>query len=604
MTILVPIFLTSFAYYSVSVLAVGYMLYLAISRKWDSGPYGRSVSFVMAQSVAIGVLYNFYQFLVVLALSQHIVLGRHIVACAKFGMDASVIGIFSMVARKRVTESFRLIMKASQPVDWAIMGAGVLLGAFAMFKFPVVRDCTQFLDTVEFWQGNADPIIHGTGAYGFSALVYFNSLLAGDAAIANSASGLKPFLGFLFALATLAVVEGVRFETNPTGNKILLFLILATSFVFYVGVIQYGKASIFAVVLSVLFIAAILNEECLDYPITASLCMAASAVLGAIAIPFLFLITVMIVVAAMDLARTYRFVKSLIIVAGPPLCVAVSTKMHVSSLLIAALFAAIYVLNFLGSGRASRILRLPIGTRYLPLALCILMMLLGHMLMPLKLPVVYGSSLGAPPLVSFHSPVDGKTTFIEYLLTFSDSTLAVVSSLIGVILVLTMARFEHRRGLRVCALFPFVGTVTVLILGHSGQKVLSNADLWNLIKDIPNWYGGFITGLFALISVNVVCSLTRTHLTRTVVWWCCGTIVAIGVLTSFSYRKSSAYALDFSVFTEGGIAHFDREILKIIQYLPGAGGNDDVCNPSPTSKGVGISLPVSYIRVSAPSSPD
>ncbi len=569
MGFLLETFLGCTLYVLVCIVIIGYLLYVTIYRyRKTSPPSAHSRSLVIGQIAALGLLYNFYQFLVVAILSQHITIEFKLTAYCKFGMDVLIITGLLLCNRKVLWEPLTTFRGKRAALDGCILLVGFLVGLFAFLKFPYVRDCPQLIVTQHFWHGDQHAIFCCFGALGYSALLYFSSLILEGIPMVTSGAGLKPYLGLLFALAILSIVDRSTFLTNRSLSKVLYFILNLGGIICHFGLVFMGKDTIFGILFSLIFISTLFTDDCLDDPLPAALFMAVSVTLSVITVPYLFLITFMYLICRVDNEKIFRFVNYVIPVAGIPLILVVSIQGRIPVIWLLAAFVAAYAITTLLRRRCASVSIPAGGIPYFTLSVFALALLASYMLMPVRLHFedIVGSD-GISTAMLF-PPLDGRMTFWGYLKSYyTYSVLMPIIGLSGAVIILASKRFSTFPGVRVFALFPFVATTIVLMLAHSDQSVFTSFNLWDLIKDLPNWYGSFFFGFLALVTMDtVVIAASRLGLPRTAVFVLCSILLSLAVLVNNADLRR-AFSVDFTMRYGKGIAHAEEEIVGISNHL-------------------------------------
>jgi hypothetical protein len=129
--------------------------------------------------------------------------------------------------------------------------------------------------------------------------------------------------------------------------------------------------------------------------------------------------------------------------------------------------------------------------------------------MPCKLAVVPWLDAQGNPVVEYRPPLDGATTFRQFLTTYEGHIPPLLAGLglLGMVVACFHPTFGDNRAVLALSLFMPATTCLTLILSRSSRPPIPPFHLWDMIRDVPLWYGGIVFGLFALVFLD--CLLAR-----------------------------------------------------------------------------------------------
>lgn len=446
---------------------VGSGICLLLDARFPKRPEGQSPASRLLQCMAIGILANAAEFLVVLLLAGTFRLHAHgATAAVKYALDLGF--VLWLLIRRR--SAFLRLLRESLPVsprreNLLLFILAVVLGILAILNFPHVLDSGQLIITNGFLQHHADFFSAKRYGVAFSAMAYFPAALLQGVPPCTLASGFKLSLLLLVALAAIRAVEklGLSFR----GARLAVFGAFIFSFFGLYGVMELGKDSIWAVLFSLLFMLSLVStqkgagcREPVIYALTAG-------ALGMIAIPYM---------------------------AG---------------------FIVLYAMARFLPRRLTR-------NGWLCSAAVLLLLAAGALLMPVRL------AIKTPPHrearrgpYEFRKPTDGHEGFIDYFFRlkkrpdYANASPLLVAGALGALLLPLLRRRSDDPALQGMALFPFAAACCALLLAHFAQGFLPDSNqqvvpqlpistfyIWNLVKDIPQWYLQPVLGLFALLLLD------------------------------------------------------------------------------------------------------
>jgi len=464
-SIIIKIILIPALHFLFSILLLGTGWLAILQEKLTGKNIPSPGNFLIA--VSLGILHNTLQFGLVLLLYRKFPVNfQAMLSVGKYAMDlAFLLFIFLVHPKKYLGLLKQLPSVFSGRGNAFLLLLSMLMGWLAIMNFPHVHDSGQLMATNHMLQNGSDFLPAGRLGLGFSALCYFPAALFKSIPMGTLAAGYKFFILFLTGLAVIYGIDKMGLVYPLTG-KYLLFTIFLSSFFGLYGIMELGKDSAWSVLFSIVFIFSLFARS-RGQKIGESLVYLLSAMaMGMIGIPYLLF------------------------------------------------FCAIWaLLHFLPDKISSHKMLLP--------ASVILLLGCSAMLMPLKVAIP-----AQPHLQPFYGkfvywpPTDGKTSFFHYFFAhekfaYRNSVPIVIAGLLSIFLLPWVRKRFRDAAIRSTALFLPITTLSSLLLAFQArnfyptsraQKIpltpFSTFEVWNLVKDIPQWYVQVISGVLTVIALD------------------------------------------------------------------------------------------------------
>lgn len=407
------------------------------------------------------------------------------------------------IALAAVPLSFRIVRRVSakawrELVHLPVVVAAVVLfaaGAWAFWQYPHVYDSGQLLWT-QFIVDGSRISSQIAPMFGFSGLIALPAALAPDLPIATLASGYKPFLLMLSGLTCWHAAESLDLRPRGLATIVAILLMVLTVFGFG-GLFVTGKDSIFGLLFATAFLMTIARSDSTERGIELGLYLTAAATLGIIAIPFLMVAYgLWLLLAGREAWRTVTPVY----LVGLPLLPLVLAGFSGKPALV--MFGA-----YLVAGLAVLAVRWALHREILPprlnpllaAGIPVLCFAAAALLMPVNvLAPVYLNPDGTMFMRSTF-PTDGKTTLIDMMLGYGHQALTVG---LGTVVMLTVGASgfgRERPGIVAVAAAPFIVICFVILQYRAGLGLLNPTFVWDLVKDVPQWLGGSLIAIFAVL---------------------------------------------------------------------------------------------------------
>lgn len=517
------ILLIPFLYSIICIFLPGAAILSYLNKKginiWDSSAGKILLSF------STGLLWNMILFIPIIISNRYNSGEPGVLIPIKFLLDLLLISFVLVFFR----ENFSKFLKECLSIFFKIENnclfiLALVIGIFAVLRFPHVYDSGQLMATDWMMLDGTDFFAAKRFGIGFSALIYFPAILFRSIPMTTMASGFKPVILILLAITS---IYGVKKLGSYYGGylQFLYFIIAVFSFYGIYGIWELGKDSIWAILFLITFMFSLIENEGrihLFENIIYGLCAIA---MGMIGIPYIVIFITLFV-----------FLR-----------------------LLPAKFTNNRILFFI---------------------LIVALLLTAYYMMPVKIPIVTPDFLnGRSGIYSYHYPANGIVQFSEYFLFYKMYRVsnALLISLVGLIGILVFPFLKNRfKGytLKAIALFPLITIVFLLliIIFSSGFKPVSQDDkipyiflstfnIWNLFKDIPQWFLALIPGIFIIIGIDEILkhfSKSRLHLYAT--GFIIGGIILIGAIHP-NLKKVRNLTKPAYFYTYGGNRNRDSAIL-------------------------------------------
>ena len=414
----------------------------------------------------------------------------------QLGTDLGIVALLAATVRP-MAEMRRIVREWANP--WAVAAtlAALTIGVWAFLQFPHTFDSGQLLWTQEVLWGRIGP---ADSMIGFSGLIAPVGTALPDIPLVTIAAGFKPLLLVIAVFVCVYVVRALELPHPLVSAALLALLMLVSVFGLY-GVIELGKDSIYGVLFSVAFMATLCRPDVETRGVEAGLFFAVAAVLGIVTVPYMLIALALWLIFAATAAQFRTVALWLLIINAVTLPVAVAGMIRKPYwlLLLAYGVAALGALLALAAVRrfGSTLARLRKSISFLLPALPVLLMIACALLLPAEVKIMAWINADGSEVVEVRPPLDGETGFIK-LMFFYPSQPAVIALGLAVMAVMAFVGRSLPPALIAVAAMPLATLVVILVHLHLGLRVLSPFNQWDLIKDVPLWYGG---AMFSAIAV-------------------------------------------------------------------------------------------------------
>jgi hypothetical protein len=525
----------------------------------------------LLESLACGFLWNSAAFAMVLPLATRWPATGATLSGLKYGADLLVF-LATVWRNPSVCGDFRVCLVPPRSLTvFLILFTGAAVGAIGIAFFPHCLDCGQLMWTTGVLEGLAAG--GNLGAIGFSAMIYFPAALFGNLPLVTSAAGFKLLLVPLFGLAVLLLLQSTDSEALIGVAPAYFGLIIFSQLGQY-GLLQLGKSSIFGVAFSVMYLAMLVcydkGVESAAWP--AAIYLSSAILSGVITVPYMAMITVLYVVLARD-GRAVNLVVALFTWGAIPGAMVLEGYVQKPWIISASILffvgrvvpycAKWWKFRQSGSGRV----------RYwIPVAGMLLLAADTH-LMPYRLQIVPSTNINGQREMAVRPPLDGVMTFTDYLTDYEGCLPrgVVVCGILGMLATAAHPQLGHNRSFHALSLFVPAMVCTGLLLCRLPWPPSAAMPLWDLTRDVSQWYGGIFLGLFTLVLLEWLLSwFVGPSRTKWVLLFC-GT----GLVVAAAWKNSARlrFILWKPSYTHSG-GHRDRFVAELFNQL--------VLHPAPT----------------------
>ena len=494
------ILLSAIAFSIFSVLGTGVLL-LSVVDRFRKLSYERDFSENILLSAAFGFVWCAVSFLVLYFASAHSI--RHGIFYGRFGMDIALISTTLVFLRpydptKKIIESFFCRSFA------LIVLIGLIIGSYGFFHFPHVLDSGQLLWTQQFLLSISKSTEIGS-MIGFSGLIAPLGSLFKEYPLATVAAGFKPLLAIVALMVCRHAVLMLDLP-NRSINAALLSTLMLSSYFGLFGLIEMGKDSMYGVLFSVAFLVLLCRGDVERRGLDVAIVFAAASVLGVIAVPYMLIALALWLVFAASGEVAFAIMKVFLLINGLtlPVVVAAFLKKPYWKIGIVYLFFSFFLMWMFD--RLRRIRQLESARRVRDLVLLVLPLfsfLAAAALLPVAAELPVWMNVDGTIVTEVRAPLDGKTGILQLLFAYpvQHATVAVGLS------ALFIASFIQRvsKAMIAVSIMPLVALVLVLCNVRLGLQFLTPFNQWDLVKDVPAWYGGTAFALIAIAGIAFSC---------------------------------------------------------------------------------------------------
>lgn len=508
------------------VLLVGYTLgIVSVFRKHKNSSFAE----LLIASLAIGIIYNFYQFIFSCILLLTNKISPVFIFYLKYFMDLVLMLWVLVYKRKNIWSGYKQILVDKNILIICLLT--IIFSVLAIINYPYI-----FLENQLHWlvyfksllpgQFNLNNLFNhwNEGAFGFSSLLYFPALIFSKVPLEYLASGIKLFYGFILGILVIFTAERIFKYSRNISAYTLLFLIVFSSMGLFAAY-PLGKQTIFGIIFSIFYYFSL--EKIVAYPkdkyfyTNSALLFATSACLAIGVLPYLIFGTLIFLVLNKNKLVLSFFINRLLLYSFLPLSLNIATGLSFITYSVhnrcgdsfyQNLFYKIGLPNiglflFILTGLILLILftKLAVkwqlkslknisGKNYWPIAFLFLIVALNFML-----PISEKIRPFVPSVLN-----DPNWQLISYLaLNANLNWLVIILGLAGMVLFTLNRDFKKIDSLKILALFFLITFICLLYAFRIDfLKILNFDQLESLVRDLPRWYGGFIFGLFSLICIN------------------------------------------------------------------------------------------------------
>jgi len=506
---------------------------------------------------ATGFIFNTLLFIALVGLIN---LGwdQHLLVFGAYTLDICLFSYLLVTCYSQMKAAFRTFVKFMlNPFHLSGFLIVTLYTLYGVMNYPHTLDSGQLKWTFQLIEHLVTSLTTSTGAMGYSALIYYPGVLFQSIPLVTLAAGFKVILGWLFVLTMYYLADKAGFKSKSIIMALLLICFANHAFS-EAGLYILGKDSFFAVLFSILFIATLFeSEENTSFYLRCGLLLFCSCISGVIVIPFLFIIiTLYLLFSATTLKKPFLFIFYLLTISSFALTVAVNAMMHINCTYLAMFFAGVIGVAYAAKNITFANLNLSIFKPVLFPALFAIMFIGLIFLMPIKVPIISWADALNHPVINYYPPLDGDTTFLYYMHSAGHmKKILVTLGLLGILTLVFNKKYRNYKILYAFALFPFCVLYLVIIFAHMKNSPFTGFNLWDMSRDVGNYYFPFVFGLFTLIFIDFSFSLLPAttflnHSLKKLTYQGSCLMVAIACLNSI--HINNYFHLDNVVYTEIG----------------------------------------------------
>jgi hypothetical protein len=422
---------------------------------------------------------------------------------------------------------------ARQPVYITVVIVfGAVIGSFAFIQFPNVLDSIEILQLQHFifgtgwsavdaatlgWPARVVGVLRGSipcpPMPGFAGIMLVPTVLLKSVPVATVAAGMKILLGVIASLAVTHLAERLNLRPRVPAIVILLSGLLFSRFGMY-GLVNLGKDSIFSVPMFVAAIASLVGDRNGRHRNETNLYFSAAIFLGSVVVPYGLIFWAIYAILSLKQSRLPRDLLSLCcwtIVALPVAVAGIHTTLDsgdskhaplivlVLAQALAAIFLAWWARRTVSKKRDVDIAVIFAFIPLLGYGLCIL-------LMPALAHIITWVDAFGHQTVEIRQPLDGSTNFFAYFFRSYGENLRgiiMVGTVGSIALPFLGRRFRNPAALAMLGFLPATLAVVLLHL-KLGLHSLTDFNIWDISKNIPQWFVGMISAAFSLLFLESV----------------------------------------------------------------------------------------------------
>jgi hypothetical protein len=411
---------------------------------------------------------------------------------------------------------------------------GLVIGSFACIQIPSVLDSIQIRQILGFvagwgWsdvdRGTVLPFARALGLLsgsipcppmpGFAGIMLVPSLLLSSLPVTTVGAGMKVLLVVVAAFSVTHLTERLGLRPRLLVSLVAIAGLIFSRFGLY-GMLGLGKDSIFAVPMLVASMASLVGDKGGRQQHEAGLYFSAAIFLGSVVVPYGLVFWAIYSTLSLGRRRLLPDLASLLAwttLALPVAIAGIHTSLdgggHHLSLgeMIGMQLVAAIILG-LWSRRARSESADQSRSWLAPLSPLVPMMAFGtcFLLMPATAHIVTWVDAFGKPVTEERSPLDGQTSFYRYFFhTYDENLTALMLLAVAGCVFLPFAKRRYRSPGYI-ALFAFLPVTLVLVLAHLklGLHSLTTFNIWDITKNVPQWFVGTLFAPFAILAVSVL----------------------------------------------------------------------------------------------------
>jgi hypothetical protein len=511
---------------------------------------------IFIKTLTYGFLYNAFFFL--LSWWGHVIskIPQLYFAELKLLMDISILCFLAISLKNKFPFLlFKLKSFFLQPANTLIFVCSIVVGVLANLSYPHTLDCGQLWVTNSLMEGKYPHLV---GALGYSGLIYFPGLLFENIPLVTLAAGFKLCLSIMLGLAVISLIEEIDFFASGITKVTYYFLILF-SFFGQLGLILVGKDSILGIIWLLFYFASLVNLDNQNQRsvIQSALLLSCAIASSAIIVPYVIFFTALYFILNVGKTKSHLLLLFLCLGSSIWLTFHFGEKINNHSMILVFIFIILsgLILNSVYNVINYFYLNYypTLNLRSFSVSLLIILITSCYFLMPIKIAIL-GTVINQAGSVAY-PPLDGKMSFYHYLFNFEPylSKLTVFIGLSGILSYTFLSKLI-KPTLSALAIFPFLTLFFTLTLAHLPNiHFLDGHELWDLSRDLMNWTGAIIFGLFALIALNSLITNSSIFLSlnfKKIIYFCCCVLLVVKTISLDTNRAQLLHLFQRATYTK------------------------------------------------------
>lgn len=462
-----------------------------------------SASGLLLMATAAGIYWNMIVFLLVFFGHLQI---SYSVTLAKFAVELAIVAITVLFSWPQARD---LVHTVSADGLTLLLGlSGALLGSWAMMQFPQVLDSGQLIWTqLQIANPGNLPV---SAMMGYTGLVIFVAAIFPGTPVVVMAASLKPLLFGIFGCVAVYAADCI----NPKRRKFYaaaFFALALLSFFGSYGLVQLGKDSVWGILFALAFMTTLCREDADRHNVEAALYFAVASTTGVIAVPYIVMFYALWLALACPPKNLGRSLAAMALINLPSFPTVLAGFGAVRPLFVFALYVPAALLVVMAHRRnlfrwIDSIDQRPF--RMIAAFLPLLLLVVCAALFPIRLKLAAWSNPDGTTIFDVRPPLDGKTNFYEYFIDVPLQQFTVICGLAAALFIGWTPLGKRQSGFIALAVFPLAVLSLALIRVHTGIPIINDFNMWDMIRDIPNWLGGTVFVFLALAGAEAIAELS------------------------------------------------------------------------------------------------
>lgn len=549
---IIGLFIVGVCFSMVQVLGVGLALQALLMRQGIGRPPGST--WALLQALALGF---YLQAICAIAWQLSGLSYSMAIALLTVAIGLCVIAAALVYARQELRELIAEIVHDGT-LMWLSL-AGFLVGTAALIQFPHVLDSGQNIWTQTVLSSGVATA--SSAMLGYSGLVLPLGRFFEQIPLVTVAATYKPLLVMIAGVTACHAVTCLGLRWRALSSILLLALMLYSRFGMQ-GLMNLGKDSIYGILFSMAFMTSLCAPPERRNNLAPALFFVVAGTLGVIAVPYMLMAYALWLFLASKEDRAWETLPAMYAVGLPITPTVIAGFLQLSPPLVFIGYVAAGAVGYLLYQNADfSKLRAMIGTAapsigpWLPVGF----MVACYFMLPFELAFPVWQNADGSLVTEVRPPLDGKTSFFTLLTEERTQTYTVLGGWIAAAVIGFTPAGRRSAGLLAMAAMPFAILCAALIRLHLKLPLVSDFNVWDLMKDVPLWYGGPLFGLLAIVGAQQIIPQSL-HIPR---WAWIALACLIGILALRGVVREPRLRLQPVTFTSiGGYQHKDMAGLS------------------------------------------